>query len=366
MKSKKRYNPMDKYRKRYQSLCKVLMLITCFTFLFGMTGEFGCMIMEPLMVHAADGGTLKNKDTDTPGEKSKSNKKSVNGSYTFEKDLVKGAPYQTTFLKDWSQMTGDVQRVIAGNFKSATEYNKWYKKAIKYISHDGSEDSGVTFNAKPIIPDGANENQEAGAWTQYQSIVNQLDRILARGAVSSLTDDIFSTDEFDPTNAFVFGLMENFKNFMQTVFNIVSQALMWLFLGQTGCDTLYIAIPGTGAILARGANSGGSGGAGAGKMGGGAGQGSSIFSFNIVSEEAVEVVNGSTAGGTGAMKGGAGGAGGGNGGLIASNKAINYLKLRLPLIVLCGTYIVLVVSNLWPRLISALSSFVASALYSVV
>lgn len=342
-------------RDRYISVMKFLTALIVISFMGTSFSAVGLTVYADLN----DGGVVP--DVNVAGG-SDTNTKSVNGSLTFEADLVKGGTYEATFLSDWSDMrNGDnVQKNIANNFKSASEYNKWYKKAIKYIAYEGDSSSGVVFYAKPQLTSDMDESKEADAWSTYGSTVNSIDRVLARGSVSDLVDDTYATDEFDPSNAFVYTLIESFKRIMQSLFKNTSQVLMALFIGQTGLDAIYMAIPGTGCVLARAAN--GSSGGGRGAMGGGAGSGSSILTFNIVSEEAVEAVNGSTSGGTGAMRGNSGS----GGGFLADNKLIVYGKLRFPLILLVATYVVLVSTGIWARLIAALSSVVASAVYSVV
>lgn len=285
---------------------------------------------------------------------------------TFEKDLAG----KVLMLSDYSAMleSGDAkQKEIAENFKSATEYTKWYKKAVKNIANTKSG-AGVTFQAKPnyskILDDASksdeshiSESESSQCWTAYTDSVTKLDRVLARGSVSNLVGDIFDTDDFDPTNALVIAFMQSFKNAMNTLFDSCAQILMFLFLGQTGADALYLVAPVTGFIFAR-ANSGGKG-AGSGSMGGGVG-GSKLFQINIVSDECIEAANGATA------SVGHGSGGGGVGGFFASNKFVKYITLRLPLVLFVSTYIVLVVTGIWPRMTSWLSGIVAQGLYSIV
>lgn len=287
---------------------------------------------------------------------------------TFEKDLAG----KVKFKADYSSMLengNEIQQEIAANFKSATEYTKWYKKALKNINNTADGD-GATFFAKPnyaaILDDpklnsenasGMSESKSSQCWTAYSDSVTKLDRVLARGSVSNLVGDIFDTDAFDPTNSLVIAFMQSFKNAMNTLFDSCAKILMFLFLGQTGADGLYLIAPGaTGWIVARGNLHGG--GAGSGSMGGGVGSGK-LLAINLVSDECIEASNGSTA------SVGHGG-GGGAKGFISGNKFFKYLTLRMPIVLFVATYLTLVVTGLWPRLISWLAGITAQGLYSIV
>jgi hypothetical protein len=239
----------------------------------------------------------------------------------------------------------DYQKAIYYNFKSEQEYQKWLKSAREAIVNtDGY------FYPKPIIPDGANENQETQAWAAYNTAVNKINGVMTRCASNNLTSDVFSTESFDPTNAVVLGVMNTFTMWCNTIFSMTARILFILFLVQTGFDCVYMTIDFTQPYLSP-ANASSSTGSGAGVA-----QLPDWFpKLNLVSGEAVEAANKGT---SGTSKSG--------GGLTQSNTAVKYIMLRAPRFLLVASYLVLVVTDLWPRCISFVSSLFTRVLTTIV
>lgn len=366
------YPKKKTFREYIRSFNKVMMAFMAFSMAFSiMLTPANIMVAHAANENVAGGEDPDNKDDPSPSPTNSNNsaERAVRDAWTFE-EVIKQTGF--TFPDKYSQFGTDnfntsLHNQMKENFKSSSEYARWLKLALTNVEYSGSKDGGYTFEAVPKGLDGeatANltDSQLSKAYTGYNSVANKFNKIMARSAIDAVTKDVFKTDEFDPTNAFVYGAIQYFTNAMNTLFNISSRVLMIGFLGQTGADCLFLVLPATGAILA--AANAQSHGAGAGGIGGGAKGSESglgkIIKFNIVSDEAIEAANGSAA-----STGRVGGVGGNSqGGGIMSNKAVKYLILRSPLIVIACTYLVLVATNLWEKLIAYISTVTTQALYS--
>ena len=364
------FNPKNTTIREYiRSFNKFAMALTAFALSFS-------IILSPvnaMTVHAATdivpGGVSSSdgKTNPSPSPSPKDNR-DVRDAYTFD-ELADGSIEVPDKFADLKAKSGGILGAMGENFKSASEYARWLKLALKHVEHENGASGGYIFYPNPSLDgdtsksvDQMTDSELSKAYTGYNSVANKFNKIMARGAINAVTKDVFKTDEFDPTNAFVYGAIQYFTNAMNTLFNISSRVLMIGFLGQTGADCLFLVIPATGAVLAA-ANAQGHG-AGAGGIGGGAKGSESglskIIKFNIVSEEAIEAANGSVA-----STGRVGAAGGnGQGGGFMNNKAVKYLVLRSPLIIIACTYLVLVATNLWEKLIAYISTITTQALYS--
>ena len=245
-----------------------------------------------------------------------------------------------------------IQRAVYYNCKSAQEYYKWLDNAKKYIDNKSSS-GGVTFTAKPknYKAGSLNEQEETEAWAQYNTYANKMTKIMARGQGEKMVGDVFGQD-FDPTNAVTLAAMRTFTMVCNSVFNLVSKALMLLFLVQTGFDVLYLVIPALQPLLApANANSGGGN--------AGLAQGKKFaIRFNVVSNEAVEANNRGATGSVGSN-------GGTGGGIFQTNIALRYLTARAPLIIIAFTYFVLVATNVWTDIISACTAFITGIFYGL-
>lgn len=361
------FNPKNPTIREYiRSFNKFAMALTAFALAFS-------IILSPvnaMVVHAANGnvagGVSGSGDNNKPDSSSKDNR-DIRDAYTFD-ELANGSTVVPNDFADLKTSSYSIVQAMGENFKSASEYARWLKLALKHVVYQ-NEGSGYKFSPQPKLDGEATKTVEemtdselSKAYTGYNSVANKFNKIMARGAINAVTKDVFKTDEFDPTNAFVYGAIQYFTNAMNTLFNISSRVLMIGFLGQTGADCLFLVIPATGVFLA--AANAQSHGAGAGGIGGGAKGSESglskIIKFNVVSEEAIEAANGSAA-----STGRVGAAGGnGQGGGFMNNKAVKYLVLRSPLIIIACTYLVLVATNLWEKLIAYISTITTQALYS--
>ena len=281
--------------------------------------------------------------------------KSGNGidltAYTFDELCSKGVVFYDDF-ETMKTSGSDIQRAVYYNCKSAQEYYKWLDNAKEYIDNRSSS-GGVVFTAKPknYKAGTLNEQQETEAWAQYNTYANKMTKIMARGQGEKMVGDVFGQD-FDPTNAVTLAAMRTFTMVCNSVFNLVSKALMLLFLVQTGFDVLYLVIPALQPLLApANANSGGGG--------AGLAQGKKFaIRFNVVSNEAVEANNRSATGSVGSN-------GGTGGGIFQTNIALRYLTARAPLIIIAFTYFVLVATNVWTDIISACTAFITGIFYGL-
>lgn len=284
--------------------------------------------------------------------------------YTFDQICSKGVKFTDDIEK--MKEGSAIQKGIYLNFKSAQEYTKWLTKAKIWISNSGK--GGTTFKAAPnwsatkdqvgmeptnTSGSGINrwdDSQQATFWAQYNTLTTKFNSIETRNATSSLTKDVFGNN-FDPTNAVTLSFMAMFTSVCNTAFSIAAKLLMMLFLVQTGFDCLYMVIPALQPILAP-ANSNSSHGGGAGV----AKSGKFSLKFNVVSNEAVDAANKSASGSVG---------GSGSGSLLETNIFLKYIIARAPLFLLAASYVVLVTTGIWPRLVSWLASLVASVFNAV-
>lgn len=257
----------------------------------------------------------------------------------------------TVFTPSLSEMKNgsELAQAVYYNFKSEQEYRKWLKTAQDAIAC--AEGSGITFEAKPKGLDAAtNDNEETQAWAAYNTAVNKINGVMTRCASNNLTADVFSTESFDPTNAVVLGAMNTFSMWCNTLFSMTARAMFILFLVQTGFDCLYMTIDFMQPVLAP-ANSGSSTGSGNGV----AKLPDWFPKVNLVSGEAIEAANKGTSGTSTS-----------GGGISQSNTAIKYLMLRAPRFLLVASYLVLVVTDLWPRCISFVSALFTRVLTTIV
>lgn len=256
-------------------------------------------------------------------------------------------------------------------FKSSSEYTKWLKQATNAVECTTDNGSIKFWPVPKELADSSHKLKDIStldnstlskAYTAYDSTANKFNKIMTRQALAEITTDVFKTDEFDPTNAFVYGAIQYFTNAVNTVFTISARVLMGGFLAQSGLDLIYLILPATGNILASQAS--GASGAGGGGLGGAGGKGDGIgriIKWNIVSEEAIEAQQGGAAA-TG--RSGGPNAAGGSGSGFMSNKFFRYITLRGPLFLFVAVYLVLVATNLWEKLIAWTGSQVTSFLYS--
>lgn len=280
--------------------------------------------------------------------------------YTFDELCSK----KVKFYGDIENMKDKGDPIANGiyyNVKSSYEYSKWLSKALVYIEHTGDANTGYLFTPQPAKTKEnnwlANENRwsseqkETEAWAQYNTYANKMTKIMARGQGQAMVGDVFG-QEFDPTNAVTLAAMNTFTMVCNTIFNVVSRALMLLFLVQTGFDVLYLVIPALQPILAPANASSGGGGAGL-------AQGKKFaMRFNVVSNEAVEANNRGATGSVGTN-------GGNGGGIFQTNIALRYLMARAPLIIIAFTYFVLVATNVWTDIISACTAFITGIFYGL-
>ena len=290
--------------------------------------------------------------------------------YTFDELCVKGVEFRGDIE---SMKTGnEVQKAIYYNCKSAQEYYKWLDKAINAIALESGEGGSSYKDNKKHISEGAyvfkpepngistlgegttggfTEQQSVEAWAMYNTVSNQMTRIMARGQGEKLVGDVFGR-EFDPTNAVTLAAMNTFTMICNTVFNVVAKALMLLFLVQTGFDVLYLVIPALQPLLAPANSNAGGGNAGVTK-----GKTFAIR-FNVVSNEAIDANNRSSTGSVGTN-------GSTGGGFLQTNIFARYFIARAPLIMLAFTYFVLVATNVWTSIISACTSFITGIFYGL-
>ena len=194
--------------------------------------------------------------------------------------------------------------------------------------------------------------QYAQAWASYNSCVSKFNSVMTRHAYNSLTEDVFG-DDFNPTNAITLAFQSSFAMACNTIFNLAAQALMLLFLVQTAFDVLYLTIPALQPVLgaANGNSAAGGGGAGV------ATTGKFSLKINLVSNEAIDAANRSSTGTTG---------GAGSGSIFETVIALKYIINRAPTFILGASYIVLAVTGIWPKMISAVSAFVAQIFNALV
>jgi hypothetical protein len=279
---------------------------------------------------------------------------SPSGAYTYEEFIKKFGSdgyfnFPATYTDLTSQASGssatDGISLLYANFKNSNEYMSWLNKAKAAMASSGDatnlgmEPDGITSSSDTTSQDYANR------WAKYNSAVAKFNSIMTRSAYNNLTEDVFGRD-FNPTNAITLAFQDSFASACNTIFNIAAQALMLLFLVQTAFDVLYLVIPALQPILGSANSSSAPGGGSAGVAKGG----SFKLQFNLVSNEAIDAANRSSTGTTG---------GAGSGNITETVTALKYIINRAPTFILAASYIVLAVTGIWPKIISAVSAFVA-------
>jgi hypothetical protein len=278
---------------------------------------------------------------------------SPSGSYTYEEFIQEFGSggyfnFPETYTSLASQASGDSTTnglsLLYANFKNSNEYMSWLNKAKAAMANDGNATS-LGMEPVDIGNYDADSQEYANRWAKYNSAVAKFNSIMTRNAYNNLTEDVFGRD-FNPTNAITLAFQDSFASACNTIFNIAAQALMLLFLVQTAFDVLYLVIPALQPILGSANSSSAPGGGSAGVAKGG----SFKLQFNLVSNEAIDAANRSSTGTTG---------GAGSGNITETVTALKYIINRAPTFILAASYIVLAVTGIWPKIISAVSAFVA-------
>lgn len=233
-------------------------------------------------------------------------------------------------------------------FPSQQAYENWCRDLKSTSQWDADTGALVAKSATPGSPtqkEYASFSQSVTGFNKYQG----------SAAVAGLTENIFRSGEFDPTDALVMGFMQGFYTLVNTLFSMFAQFTFWLFLLQTGADCLYIAIPMTRRFLALAGEEDFSGGSSSGMYGysggGGRQQKSSWFKITLVSREAIEACQARYGGGARASYSDSMGS--------KKNVFLTYFGERFPVILMLSVYIVMVRMGAWSMVISKVSGIVA-------
>lgn len=323
-----------------QRFAKVWFMLLCALTVINLCGLTTSAVFSDVAVYANgdDIGNGNNSSDDDATIKPE-------GTYTFE-DFIAANGGSYTFPADWTALQDDdseAATALKNNFKNSNEYMTWLNKAKNNIDGDGNTLKAQPKNISNITDTSGQEY--ATAWAKYNSSVSKFNSIMTRHAYNKLTNDVFGRD-FNPTNAITLAFQDSFAMACNTIFNIAAQALMLLFLVQTAFDVLYLVIPALQPILGAANSSSAPGGGSAGVAKGG----SFKLQFNLVSNEAIDAANRSSTGTTG---------GAGSGSITETVIALKYIINRAPTFILAASYIVLAVTGIWPKIISAVSAFVA-------
>lgn len=310
-------------------------------------------VTNTLIASANNDDGLEEEDKDSATIK-------VEKAFTYEEFIEK---YSEDDFYAFPEKYGDLkednesQYLLKRNFKNSGEYAKWIKSAKEAIISQSSSDGSSSTISLGMEPKNAGDydvdsQQWTKAWAKYNSVVNKFNKIMTRVAYNSLTNDVFG-DDFNPTNAITLAFQESLSMACNTIFNLAAQMLMLFFLVQTAFDALYLTIPALQPVLGPANSSSAPGGGGAGVAKGGAFK----IQFNLVSNEAVDAANRSSTGTTG---------GAGSGSILETVIALKYIVNRAPTFLLAASYIVLAVTGIWPKMISAVSAFVAQIFNALV
>lgn len=177
---------------------------------------------------------------------------------------------------------------------------------------------------------------------KMSSAVTNINSSLVAIAAQSTFDQIYDMSDWDPNEGIAADALAVVYNVINVVFYVVANLLMWLFMGQTAFDMLYIVLEPIRPFIGPKGSSGG----GLAANNGGEGVLSKLH-IPICSNAAAEAVNG------------AGGGLGGNGaGSNSSKAAIVYLGKRAPLLITIAIYFILAVLGYWRLVISWVAGFV--------
>lgn len=227
-------------------------------------------------------------------------------------------------------------------FGTKSAYDKAVKKLIDYgIEYEAETDSLVSSNKTT-----KGEQDLARAVDSFNSAMGST---VAEGTISG----IFDTDNFNPSAGMAAGFLDSFYNVINTIFYVASNFVIWWFLGQTSLDMVYLMCeplqpfigPKNDPNAFKGLDTNNAG--------------SVVKSANfalgclhLCSTEASTAYNG--------------GGPGGNGNAGGSNKFVTYGKLRFPVLIACGVYLVLVSSGWWPKIISWVAGWATRGLSVIV
>lgn len=224
-------------------------------------------------------------------------------------------------------------KLIASAFGGSSAYTSWRTKVLKYVTlKDGS------VSATSSDTDSTNYNDVQGTFSQY----------IASYSVGKMTGDQFDSNKFNPTNGAMQSFMQIFYYWIGIGFSVVTKALFYWFLLQTGFDGAYLTIPLSRDILSGG--QGGSGEWGGGSTGGG--KGNKWWQKKLVSDEVIAAVGSSKSGASQFSDSATG----------SKNVFLAYFAKIFPKFLFVTTYLVLVAAGWYPVIISAFSGFVSKIL----
>ena len=185
--------------------------------------------------------------------------------------------------------------------------------------------------------------------TTLDSKIREFNASAASNSAEGAFGSIYDMSNFNPQAGEAQGFLNGVFKVINVIFYVAANLMIWFFLLQTTFDVLYLMFEWIRPFISSGR------GGGAIAMGNNGNGGSlSKFHIPICSEAAVEACNGHGNGGFG-----------NNGGGSKSNFMITYLVKRVPVILCCTCYIILVSMGYWTKLISWITGFVVQLISGI-
>lgn len=251
-------------------------------------------------------------------------------------------------ITSWQQAYDEGK--ISSKCKNATKYGQLSSKLVKVFGSQGTFQAAVnklTSVSWHTVEFGYSIDMSSDTGNRIRNVVQGFSSTMAQGAINDNFSQTFSDTDFDPNVGIAKEFMGTINNVANTVFSVLSNLMMILFLAQTAADVLYLVVEPIRPFLTKG----GEGSSLGGNSAGGSGV-LSKFRLPVCSSSAIEAANG----------GSSGGLGGGNAGGGTGNMFIKYITSRAPVLILCAIYLILVTMGYWQSLISWLAGFVITAL----
>lgn len=229
-----------------------------------------------------------------------------------------------------------------------------YKKAIadfdKYVEYD------------PILDVVQAKVKNANGENKFSLAISGFMKVMGTASTESQISGFMEADEFNPYAGGGAAFLNWFYGFINQVFFLTSNLMMWLFLGQTGFDAIYMMFAPVRPFIGPKGNSGGGGMGGYGGGYGGGNSASRISNFNIpiCSDEVAAACNGGSQGMNSTYSGGGSGQG------TKSIPAITYVIARSQYIIILAVYLTLVRAGWWPKIIAWVAGYATQALSFVV
>ncbi|MEG2263378.1 MAG: hypothetical protein RSC43_00940 [Clostridia bacterium] len=227
---------------------------------------------------------------------------------------------------------------IRDTFQSQAAYDKAVAKVRSTTLYNGKTDE-----LTPINTSVKGEQDLSRAKDKFNANLGSL-------VADQTINGIFDTGSFNPSAGAAAPFLDTFYMIVNTIFYVVSNVVIWWFLAQTSFDMLYIMCEPLRPLIGPSKSGGG---------GGFSGQNASEGWQKTVSK-AINILHLCSEDAANACGGGSSGFGTQNAG--SKNPWFAYFKTRAPVVIAVGSYLVLVSTGWWPKIIAWVAGLVTRLL----